>query len=156
MGAIGFMGLPVLCFIPGISDKIGRKPILLGCILVGMLGPIAALFYHGPTIALAALLTLSAVSNGAGPLIIMAIPSESLPMRSVGTAVGFIPGFGELIGSFVGSAVAGWAADQTSLAAPFVIAVAALSVASIASLFLKETVGVKRTMAPVAAAAGAS
>jgi MFS family permease len=143
MGAVGFVGLPVLCFIPGLSDRIGRKPVVFTCLLIGMLGPIAALFYQGPTIVLAALLTLSSVSNGAAPLVIMAIPSESLPMRSVGTAVGFIPGFGELVGSFGASALGGYIADKTSLAAPFVMAIACLGVACIACLFLKETVRAK-------------
>ncbi len=157
LSAVGFMMLPVLCLVPALSDRIGRKPVIVACFLFGLIGPLATLFFHGPLIGLILLLMTAAIMAGAAPLVIMAIPSESLPIRSVGTAVGFIPGVGELVGSFGAPAIGGFVADKTSLAAPFMIEIACLLTACFAALFLKETIGakaqVKMAATPVAASA---
>jgi MFS family permease len=153
LSALGFMALPVLCLVPALSDRIGRKPVIACCFLFGLIGPLATLFFHGPLIGLALLLMTATVMAGAAPLVIMAIPSESLPIRSVGTAVGIIPGIGELVGSFGAPALGGWVADKTSLAAPFMIEIACLATACFATLFLKETIGARATAMPFGTAA---
>lgn len=140
LAAVGFMSLPGLCLIPALSDRIGRKPVIAACFALGLIGPLTTLFFHGPLIVMTALLMVSALAAGAAPLVIMAIPTESLPIRSVGTAVGFIPGIGELAGSFGAPALGGWIADRTSLAAPFMIEIGCIAAAFAASFFLKETI----------------
>jgi len=157
LAAVGFMQLPALCFIPALSDRIGRKPVIAACFALGVIGPLTTLLFHGPLIVMTGLLMLSALAAGAAPLVIMAIPTESLPIRSVGTAVGFIPGIGELAGSFGAPALGGWIADKTSLAAPFMIEIACIAAAFGASFFLKETIGAKAQIhAPASVAASAS
>jgi len=71
----------------------------------------------------------------------VAIPAETVPMRQLGTASGFIPGMGELIGSVGGPAIAGWMADRTTPAAPFLIMGGCSIAAAILALALKETLG---------------
>lgn len=155
LSAIGLASLPVLCFLPALADRIGRKPVVAFFSFVGIIGPSATLFFHGPLPILAALLMTAVTFAVSVPLVILVIPSESLPARSMGTALGFIPGVGELVGSFGAPTLAGWIADRTSLAAPFLIEIACFLAAGTAALFLKETLSAK-VQSPVAAVAAAS
>jgi MFS family permease len=124
-----------------LSDRIGRKPTVIAFSLLGLCTPLGVLFFHGPLWGLGVFLVLGGLAQGVTAVLFVAIPAETVPMRQLGTASGFIPGVGELIGSVGGPAIAGWAADRTSLAAPFLIMGGCSIAAAILALALKETLG---------------
>jgi MFS family permease len=129
--------------VAALSDRIGRKPAVAVFSLLGVAGPLGLLYFHGPMWGLALLLVLGGLAQGVTAVLFAAIPAETVPMRLLGTVSGFIPGVGELVGSVAGPAIAGWAADRTTLAAPFLI-MAGCSIASgLLALGLKETLGHK-------------
>jgi MFS family permease len=123
------------------SDRIGRKPAVIGCSLLSLAAPLGLLYFHGPLWALALLLATGGLPGGLAAVLFVTIPAETVPMRQLGTVAGFIPGVGELIGSVCGPAIAGWAADRTSLAAPFLIVAGCGVAASLLGLGLQETLG---------------
>ena len=127
--------------VAALSDRFGRKPAVVVFSLLGLAAPLGILFFHGPLWGLGALLVLGGLGQGVTPVLFVAIPAETVPMRQLGTVSGFIPGVGELIGSVCGPAIAGWAADRTSLAAPFVIMAGCSLAAGLLALGLKETLG---------------
>jgi predicted MFS family arabinose efflux permease len=133
---VGFAGA-------GVSDRVGRKPVLISVCLASLLTPIAALYFYGSTPILAALMFVGWVGTGGFAIFMGVIPGETLPARHAATGIGLVMCFGEVIGGFCAPLAGGRAADLTTLAAPIQIATACASGAVILSLFLKETAPVK-------------
>ena len=142
LGAQGLANM-VSFVVAALSDRIGRKPAVVGFSLLGLLTPFAMLYFHGSLWELGALLVIGGLSQGVTAVLFVVIPAETVPMRQLGTVSGFIPGMGELIGSVCGPAVAGWAADLTSLAAPFLIMAGCSLAAGLLAMGLKESLGVR-------------
>lgn len=129
--------------VAALSDRIGRKPAVIAFSLLGLCGPLGLLYFHGPLWGLGALMMLGGLGQGVTPVLFVAIPAETVPLRQLGTVSGFIPGIGELVGSVCGPAIAGWAADRTSLDAPFLIMAGCSLGAGLLALALTETLGAR-------------
>jgi MFS family permease len=127
--------------VAALSDRVGRKPAVIGCSLLGLLAPLGMLWFHGPLWGLGLLLVVGGLFQGVTPVLFAAIPAETVPMRQLGTVAGFIPGVGELVGSVFGPVLAGWAADRTSLDAPFLIVAGCALASALLALGLTETLG---------------
>ncbi|HEX4096488.1 MAG TPA: MFS transporter [Caulobacteraceae bacterium] len=143
MGNVLAMTSPFLALgglvVPAISDRIGRRPALVGICFVGMLAPLALLFIHGPTWLLTLALAVGMFGGGAGPLYVAVVPTESAPARHAATAVAISLASGEIIGGVIAPTVAGRVADLTGPGAPFWICAAAAGVSGLLALLLKET-----------------
>jgi ACS family hexuronate transporter-like MFS transporter len=145
MGALGLCAFAAGALLPGVSDRIGRKPVLILACFASILAPMATLYFHGPVLALGALLFVGWIGNGVFPMFMGTIPGESLPRESIATAMGIVVGVGEILGGVVGPLLAGWLADHTELklqAPMFVMAGCAL-IAGFLALLLKETAPAK-------------
>ena len=129
--------------VPALSDRFGRKPIMIGFSFLGVLVSLAALYYSGPLPVLAALVFVGWLASGVFPLFMGTIPAESTSPRHVATAMGLIVGVGEIIGGFGGPTLAGWIADRTSLAAPILMQAGCALAGGLLSLFLIESAPAK-------------
>jgi MFS family permease len=129
--------------VPGISDKIGRKPVMIAFCFVGLLTPLAVLYYSGPLTVLAVLIFIGWSASGVFPLFMGTIPSETIPARYIATSLGLVMGLGELIGGVLTPVGAGWAADRYGLRAPIYIEAACALIATVLALFLQETAPAK-------------
>ena len=129
--------------VAAISDRVGRKPAIIGASILGLAGSLGLIYFHGPLWILGALMALGGLAQGVTAVLFIAIPAETVPMRQLGTASGFIPGVGELVGSVCGPVIAGWDADHTGPAAPFLIMAGCSVAATLLALGLKETLGVR-------------
>ena len=125
--------------LPGISDRIGRKPVMIVFCLISMLAPLSALYFSGPLWILGLLLFIGWSGSATFPIFMGVIPSESVARGLTATAMGLVVCFGELTGGALAPALTGWTADQTSLAAPALIAAGCALTAGILSVFLIET-----------------
>jgi MFS transporter, ACS family, hexuronate transporter len=126
----------------GISDRIGRKPVVVTACLLSLLTPLAALYFHGPLFILAALMFVGWVGTSAFALFMAVIPGETLPLRYAATATGVVASMGEIAGGGL-QVVGGWIADLTTRAAPIQIAALCAIGGTILAFFLKETAPVK-------------
>jgi len=154
MFALGICAFLGGALVPALSDRVGRRPVLIfGCFL-SVIGPMAMLWYTGPTLVLATILFFGWVGNCVFPMFMGTIPGESLPRASVATAMGIVVGVGEILGGVFGPWIAGELADHTSLGhnAPMLMMIACAVIAGIIALFLKETAPAKVGGAPVEAA----
>jgi ACS family hexuronate transporter-like MFS transporter len=133
---VGFLGAAV-------SDRVGRRPVMIGVCLIGTLTPLAALHFHGPTPVLAALMFVGWVGTAAFPIFMGVIPGETMPPRSAATAAGLVICIGEVVGGFGAPLAGGRAADLTTLAAPIQLAIGCALFAGILSMFLVETAPAK-------------
>lgn len=71
------------------------------------------------------------------------IPAETLPVKSIATAVGLTQGIGEIIGGVMAPIIGGRAADIYGLEAPLYIMVGLALLGTIIGFFLVETAPVK-------------
>jgi len=129
--------------IPALSDRIGRRPVMIIFCLLGTVCPLAALYYSGPLVMLAALMFVGWLASGAFPLYMGTIPSESTSPRLIATAMGLVVGIGEIVGGFAVPPIAGAVADRTSLAAPILIEAGCAVAGGLLAVFLVETAPAK-------------
>jgi MFS family permease len=139
MSVLGLSAAFFSFVVPGLSDRIGRRPVVILFNLVGALVPAAALYFDGSAYVLAALVFLGWSASGTMPLLMGTIPSETIPARYVATALGMVMGLGEVLGGVTAPAVAGWAADRYSLLVPLFMQAGCAVIAAALGLFLVET-----------------
>jgi MFS family permease len=139
MSVLGLSAAFFSFIVPGLSDRLGRRPVVVIFNLVGALVPAAVLYFDGSAYALAALVFLGWSASGTIPLLMGTIPSETIPARYVATALGMVMGLGEVLGGVSAPAIAGWAADRYSLQVPLLMQAGCAVIAAALALFLTET-----------------
>jgi len=139
MGALGISATLASTLVPALSDRIGRRPLLIVSALLGTALPLAALFFRGSVWALGALFFLGWSITGAFPLFMATVPSESVASGRIPVALGLCMGISEILGGVLSPILAGMAADRYGLAAPvyLLLILAALSVCI--ALDIRET-----------------
>ena len=128
---------------PALSDKLGRKPIVIFFFLMSMIMPLSVVYAGNSFSTVAPLVILGATTMGCFPIVLATIPSETVPSQYLAQTLGMIMGIGELVGGFAAPAIAGWSADKFGLQAPFLIAAGAVLVAGFIAFLLIETAPVK-------------
>jgi predicted MFS family arabinose efflux permease len=66
---------------PWLSDRIGRKPVMIAFCVLAALTPLAAMYFQGSSTILAALLFVGWLASGTFPLFMGVIPGESIPAK---------------------------------------------------------------------------
>jgi MFS family permease len=153
MALLGVSAAVFAFVVPGLSDRLGRKPIMIVFTLIGVIYPLAALHYSGSLLALGTLIFVGWSASGVFPLFMATVPSETIPARYVATSLGLVMGLGEILGGTVGPTLAGHFADAYGLQAPMYMAVVCAAVATVFAAFLKETAPVKAAARAAAAPA---
>jgi len=149
---MSLLGLSAAFFsfvVPGLSDRLGRRPVVLAFNLLGLLVPLAALYWHGSLYLLGTLIFIGWSASGTFPLFMGTIPSETIPARFVATSLGLTVGIGEVLGGVSAPALAGSAADRYGLTAPLVIMAGCAIAGALLALALRETAP-RRVTAPAA------
>lgn len=127
---------------PALSDKFGRKPIMIIFGLIAVIAPLTIL--HVDLFVLTLILVFLASScSGVGSLVMSVIPTESVPVIFSGIAVGLTIGIGEFFGGFLNPILSGMAGDVWGPGAPLYISAAGAVMVFIFSFFLKETAPAK-------------
>jgi len=132
-GIVGGIGLPFL------SDRIGRKPVMVGAAAAGICCPIGLLLLPGDPTLLGAAILLGWIPLGIAPLYCATVPTESVSPALATSAVGLSMGTAELFGGVILPPIAGGLADRFGLPSVFYICIALAVGAALAGLFLKET-----------------
>lgn len=144
LSSIGFGGTLGTLIMPGLSDRLGRKPIMI----VSVLGAGAALFMlmgTGPDpyrlfayLLVTQLFVFSLICLTVGP-----ISAESVPAKLMSTASGIVIGAGEIFGGGVAPAIAGYVAKNFGIQYIMHLAAISLAVGLVVALLLKETAPIK-------------
>lgn len=122
-----------------LSDRLGRKPVMLCCGVVSALALWA--FMASPAEPVRLFVFLAAFSGtlfsviyiNNGPLTV-----ESVPASIASTAVGIVVGVGEIVGGGIAPSVAGFIAKTYGIQHVFSIALAVLAAAVVAILLIRE------------------
>jgi len=125
--------------VPAISDRIGRKPAMIIFTFIGLVTPIAALYFNGAQWMLSLLLLIGWTASGSFAVFMGVVPSETVPKALAASSMGLVVGAGEIVGGVLSPTISGWIADQTSLAAHMVVMMVCALCGGVLSLFLTET-----------------
>jgi len=139
MGTLGLSATVGSFAIAGLSDAIGRRPVMIATPLIAIILPLGAMYFHGSYAGMAAIFFVGWSLNGIFPLFMATVPSESVPPAMAATVFGLCMGSCEILGGAAGPALAGMAADTFGLAAPLWMMVGLALVGTIAALGLRET-----------------
>ncbi len=139
MGTLGISATVGAFLISGLSDRIGRRPLMIAMPLIGMILPLGAMYFDGSVWVLAAIFFVGWGLNGIFPLFMATVPSESVDRRHIATVLGVCMGTGEIVGGVLSPSIAGYAADLAGLAAPLWIMLGLAVAAGLLALGLRET-----------------
>jgi predicted MFS family arabinose efflux permease len=128
---------------PWLSDRVGRKPVMIGFCLLAALTALGAMYFQGSTEVLGALLFAGWLATGTFPLFMGVIPGESMPRKYAATAMGLVVCVGEVLGGSGLVALAGKIADLTQLSTAVLIMAASGALGCLLCFFLVETAPVK-------------
>jgi predicted MFS family arabinose efflux permease len=140
MASSGLASIAIAFIVPGLSDRIGRKPVAVIASLLGICVPLGAMWVEGSANWHFYLVFAAGASiTGVFPLAMATIPSEVVKPGLTATALSLTMGVSEIVGGVLAPSLAGRASVAHGLAAPLWI-VAGLAVAcSIMALLLRET-----------------
>ena len=98
MSVLGLSAAFFSFVVPALSDRFGRRPIIVIFNFIGLLVPLAALYFLGSLFWLGALIFIGWSASGTFPLFMGTVPSETIPARYVATSLGIVVGLGEILG----------------------------------------------------------
>jgi MFS family permease len=139
MGTLGLSATLGSFAIAGLSDMIGRRPVMITTSLLGIILPLGAMYYQGPYIGMAAIFFIGWSLNGIFPLFMATVPSESVSPAMAATVFGLCMGSCEILGGAAGPTIAGMLADANGLSAPLWMMVGLALVGGLAAFGLQET-----------------
>jgi MFS family permease len=111
MSVLGLSAAAFGLLAPWLSDRIGRKPVLIVAPALGVILPLAALFAPAEGVMIASAFFVGWALAGTFAMFMATVPAETVPARYIATAMGFVMGMGEAVGGVGGPALAGAAAD---------------------------------------------
>jgi MFS family permease len=141
LGASGLGSFFLGFLLPSLSDRIGRKPVLLWMAALSAVVPLAFLvpvLYVYPLL-LAAIVFVSNTGQGIASLVMVLIPTESVPAQLRATSIGLATLVGEVVGATGAPVLAGGLAERQGLGLTMWLAAAGSVVLFLAALFLQET-----------------
>jgi len=139
MGTLGISATVGAFLVSGLSDRIGRRPLMIAMPFIGVILPLGAMFFQGSVWVLAAIFFVGWGLTGIFPLFMATVPSESVDRRHIATVLGVCMGTGEIIGGVLSPSIAGFAADLAGLQAPLWIMLSLAVAGGLLALGLRET-----------------
>jgi MFS family permease len=143
LGASGLGSFFLGFLLPSLSDRVGRKPILLVMSAMSAVVPLAFLvpvLYVYPLL-LAAIVLIANTGQGIASLIMVLVPTESVPVQFRATSIGLATLVGEIMGATAAPVLSGALAEKYGLGLTMWLAAVGSAVVFVASLFLRETAG---------------
>lgn len=138
MSLFGIFTIGWQIFLPYSSDRIGRRPAMIGYALLAAVTPALLFLFPQSAVTLVVYVAVGGVFLTLTSLFTSIIPVESVAPTVMATAGALIMGVGELLGAFVVGG-AGRLADGYGLGAVMAAAAVAYVVVAVVSLALKET-----------------
>jgi MFS family permease len=150
LGASGLGSFFLGFLLPALSDRWGRKPVLLLMAGTSAIVPLAFLvpvLYVYPLL-LGFVVCITNCGQGIASLILVLVPTESVPPQFRATSIGLATLVGEVVGGTATPLLAGALAQRRGLAVTMWLAAAASALIFVITLFLRETAPAQAAMLP--------
>ncbi|MDR7152031.1 MFS family permease [Hydrogenophaga palleronii] len=136
LAGIGVGSCAGMVVVPAVSDKVGRKPVIVAALLIELLA-IGALIAvaRAPGELFAALFVATFMNAGVVAINVGPLTSGSVPPHLVATATGIVVGLGEIVGGAIAPAVAGALAHSMGITVIPLIALASVAVGLMVVVF---------------------
>lgn len=122
MSLLGLGGCASSLLLPALSDRFGRRPVIMTGISFAILTPISLLLLaHSPTL-LPIGVVLGSLAFGCSPLYVAVIPREAVPPEQTSRAIALVSASSAVAGGVIAPALAGRLADTFGLSAIFWVA----------------------------------
>jgi len=141
LGASGLGSFFLGFLLPSLSDRWGRKPVLLLMAAMSAVVPLAFLapaLYVYPVL-LAFIVFVANSGQAVASVVLVLIPTESVPSKFRATSIGLATLAGEVMGATGAPILAGALAQKYGLAVTMWLAAAGSGLLFLAALFLQET-----------------
>jgi predicted MFS family arabinose efflux permease len=141
LGASGLGSFFLGFLLPSLSDRVGRRPVLLFSAAASAVIPLAFLLpvlYVYPLL-LAAIVFVTNSGQGMASLLMVLVPTESVPPQFRATSIGLATLVGEIFGATAAPIVVGNLAEKYGLSLSMWMAAAGSAVVFLVSLFIRET-----------------
>lgn len=119
MSVLGIGGCVSSLALPLLSDRFGRRAMLVCGTLIALSTPIGILFAYSSPAALTFSILVGSIAFGCSPLYVAIVPSESVGPGARARAVALVSASSAIMGGVVAPALAGRLADAYGLAMPF-------------------------------------
>jgi MFS transporter, ACS family, hexuronate transporter len=139
MGTLGISATLGSFLIAGLSDVVGRRPVMILCSFIAVILPLGAMYYQGGPWGLAVIFFFGWGLNGVFPLFMATIPSESVSPDKAATVFGLCMGSCEILGGAGGPMIAGQLSEQFGRTAPLWFMAALAIAGGLTALFLRES-----------------
>ncbi|MEV7891183.1 MFS transporter [Streptomyces sp. NPDC002817] len=140
LSAFGFGGFIGYIALPALSDRLGRKPVLVASFVVGIATLVVFRTLDANLPALYALLFVAAICEfGALCLLAGPVVTEAVPPALVASAAGLPIGIGEITGGGLTPVIGGFMAQHFGIQSIIFVAIVGLAISLTMSLFLRET-----------------
>jgi len=145
MGTLGISATIGSFAVPGLSDRIGRRPVMIAAPFLSLLLPLGVLYLGSGSLPLLfVIFFVGWCVNGIFPLFMATVPSESVDPHNAALVMGLSMGAGEALGGVFGPMISGWIADAHGLTAPLWIMTGLAFVSGFVAMGLRETAPSKR------------
>jgi ACS family hexuronate transporter-like MFS transporter len=139
MGTLGISATVGAFVVSGLSDRIGRRPLMILMPLISVILPLGAMYFQGSVWGLAAIFFFGWGLNGVFPLFMATVPSESVDREHTATVLGLCMGIPEVLGGVLSPSIAGYAADIAGLSAPLWIMLGLAIAGGLLGFGIRET-----------------
>jgi predicted MFS family arabinose efflux permease len=140
LGASGLGSFFLGFLLPSLSDRLGRKPVLLLMAALSAVVPLAFLvpvLYVYPLL-LAAIVFAANTGQGIASLVMVLVPTESVPPQFRATSIGLTTLVGEIMGATGAPLLAGTLSEKHGLGLTMWLAAGGSALLFLAALFLRE------------------
>lgn len=140
LGASGLGSFFLGFLLPSLSDRIGRKPVLLLMAALSAVVPLAFLcpFLYLHSLLTAAIIFVTNTGQGIASLVMVLVPTESVPAEFRATSIGLTTLAGEITGATGAPILAGALAEKHGLGLTLWWAAGGSALLFLACLFLRE------------------
>lgn len=139
MGVLGVSAVVGGALVPALSDRFGRRPVLVLALLLTACAPLVVAVLRADLATLCVAIFVSYLGIGAFPVFLATIPGESVAGPYASRAIALVVGVGEVVGGCVSPVLLGLSGDKLGAGMPFMIGCATALIAAAFALFLRET-----------------
>lgn len=139
MSLLGLSALISSMIVPWLSDRYGRKPVILVVTAMALLVPFGIMAAGTSLLLMVPCLLVGFAATGATPLLMATIPAETIPSTRVAAVVGLVIGFAEIFAGLSGPLLGGIVADAYSLGGTLWLQIGFIAAMLLLASFLHET-----------------